>query len=292
MIMPDYYKDFSCIANKCMHSCCKDWEIDIDFGSLKRYENMQGVIGEKLRKSISGGSFVLDEDGRCPFLMNSGLCELICEAGEENLCDICAEHPRFYNEHDGRLEVGVGLCCEAAARLILSKKEKMKLVDEMGECFFCDDDFSLFREYIFQLSTDRNLSISERMRLIEKTFSIKSVNKSPSEWAEFFSELEILDSSWLKMLEKTANGTDSCFNSSFDFQTAYEQLLVYFLYRHLSSNSDTVKAQIAFSLLSVYIIALCTQGEKNIENLFEAARMYSSEIEYCEENTKAIMRLF
>ena len=27
---PEYYKQFQCIADKCTHSCCIGWEIDID----------------------------------------------------------------------------------------------------------------------------------------------------------------------------------------------------------------------------------------------------------------------
>ena len=30
LIAPDYYNKFSCIADKCRHSCCVGWEIDID----------------------------------------------------------------------------------------------------------------------------------------------------------------------------------------------------------------------------------------------------------------------
>ena len=32
IIVPDYYKEFSCIADHCRHSCCIGWEIDIDGG--------------------------------------------------------------------------------------------------------------------------------------------------------------------------------------------------------------------------------------------------------------------
>ena len=30
IIAPDYYREFHCIADKCRHSCCIGWEIDID----------------------------------------------------------------------------------------------------------------------------------------------------------------------------------------------------------------------------------------------------------------------
>ena len=38
-ITPDYYNKFKCIANRCRHSCCIGWEIDIDDSTLQKYNN-------------------------------------------------------------------------------------------------------------------------------------------------------------------------------------------------------------------------------------------------------------
>ena len=35
---PSYYKNFTCIADKCKHSCCVGWEIAIDKTTLNKYE--------------------------------------------------------------------------------------------------------------------------------------------------------------------------------------------------------------------------------------------------------------
>ena len=37
LFAPKYYEDFSCIADKCRHSCCIGWEIDIDPETLAKY---------------------------------------------------------------------------------------------------------------------------------------------------------------------------------------------------------------------------------------------------------------
>ena len=78
-VYPNYYKDFACIKGECRHSCCIDWEIDIDEESYQRYCAMDGELGDKLRDSITceGGEyyFTLDEKERCPFLNTHGLCE-------------------------------------------------------------------------------------------------------------------------------------------------------------------------------------------------------------------------
>ena len=121
-VKPDFYDDFKCIADKCRHSCCLGWEIDIDDESLRRFMAVDGEFGEYMRRNIElepTPHFVLGGDERCPFLREDGLCKMILTLGEDSICDICREHPRFYNELPGRIEAGLGLCCEEAARLLL-----------------------------------------------------------------------------------------------------------------------------------------------------------------------------
>lgn len=46
--VPSYYKDFKCIANKCRHSCCIGWEIDIDDETFDFYKSVKGDFGKNL----------------------------------------------------------------------------------------------------------------------------------------------------------------------------------------------------------------------------------------------------
>ena len=50
--IPDYYKDFQCIADKCKDSCCIGWEIMIDSKSYKKYQNVKGEFRDRLMKGI------------------------------------------------------------------------------------------------------------------------------------------------------------------------------------------------------------------------------------------------
>ena len=130
-VYPDYYPAFRCIAGACRHSCCIGWEIDIDEESLARYQAMPGPLGERLRGHISADDpphFVLGEGERCPFLNQDNLCDLILAGDEELLCQICDDHPRFRNFLPGYTEIGLGLCCEGAAQLILSQTEPGQLL--------------------------------------------------------------------------------------------------------------------------------------------------------------------
>ena len=52
MGFPIYYRDFSCIADKCKNSCCIGWEIDIDEDTKELYESLEGGYAEKIKESI------------------------------------------------------------------------------------------------------------------------------------------------------------------------------------------------------------------------------------------------
>lgn len=164
---PDYYDQFQCIAGACSDNCCIGWEIDIDEERKRRYAEVQGRLGERLRRCIDWeeSHFILQgEEERCPFLNDGNLCDLILELGEEALCDICREHPRFYDWFDGYTEMGLGLCCEAAGRLILGRPEPMKLVAEGDVEVSCEEEF-LFqaRDTAFQILQNRDKPVWERL---------------------------------------------------------------------------------------------------------------------------------
>lgn len=128
---PAFYKDFHCTADRCRHTCCAGWDVDIDEESLHKYKAMTGEFAGRLNECIDFGKdphFILTPEERCPLLNENNLCELILHEGEEALCQICRDHPRFRNYWADRIEVGLGMACEEAARLILSQKEPIRLV--------------------------------------------------------------------------------------------------------------------------------------------------------------------
>ena len=128
---PDYYAGFRCVAGACRHSCCVGWEIDVDPETMKRYQSMEGELGAKLKRCIDPDPvphFILSAQERCPFLTDENLCQIILQAGEDSLCQICADHPRFRNFWSDRTEIGLGLACEEAARLILTSPHPLRLV--------------------------------------------------------------------------------------------------------------------------------------------------------------------
>ena len=137
-IYPSFFYDFKCKAERCTHSCCKNWEVDVDEESFLRYSGLQGAFGARLRGLIQTDengvrAFRLKEDGSCPLLRSDGLCELILTLGEDALCDICYLHPRFYEEIGNAELAGLGLSCEAVADLLLASPLRFTLEAEDGE---------------------------------------------------------------------------------------------------------------------------------------------------------------
>lgn len=143
ILVPDYYKEFRCIAGRCRHTCCAGWEIDIDSESLARYEKdgipnivcpdadaSSDALPGALADTAERPHFALDKDLRCAFLREDNLCQMILDHGEDYLCRICKDHPRFRNFWTGITETGLGLSCEEAARIILLREEPMQLVAE------------------------------------------------------------------------------------------------------------------------------------------------------------------
>ena len=287
-VYPDYYPAFRCIAGACRHSCCIGWEIDIDEESLARYQAMHDPLGERLRNHISADDpphFVLGERERCPFLNERNLCDLILEGGEGLLCQICDDHPRFRNFLPGYTEIGLGLCCEGAAQLILSQQEPVQLLSE-GNWEEKDPDAEALlalRKQAFAIVQDRSLSIDKRM---DKLLLLCQACEPghPADWVDVFLELERLDEGWTAMLQKLEqDGKTIPVPDVPDVQ--WEQLLVYFLYRHFLTawEDGDVGSKAGFAVLSVRLLR-CLKGLFPQVELAELARMYSAEVEYSTEN--------
>ncbi len=293
LVYPDYYPLFACIAGRCRHSCCIGWEIDLDEESLARYQKAEGEMGERLRRGIEeteeGAHFRLDEKERCPFLNQEGLCDLILAWGEGGLCQICADHPRFRSFYSDRTEIGLGLCCEAAGQLVLSRQEKTGLVHEMDSEDPEEAEFFAFRKALFALAQNRSLPLEKRMDHIREFCELPEDERIPRDWAEFYLSLERMEEAWAGRLEKLQAETWPPIPK--ELEIAFEQLLVYFLYRHLPGALEDGRYQerVAFCLLSVRMIAALLPRDASMEDLIEAARLYSSEIEYSDENVQALL---
>ena len=300
------FQNFYCIAGDCKHSCCIGWEIDIDEDSLDDYRQVGGDFGRRLSTNIEWTDtphFKLTKDERCPFLNQQNLCDIILNLGEESLCQICTDHPRFRSFFSARTETGLGLCCEAAAKQVLGFKEKAEevvLEEEDGGEPLSEWEKTILsaRQKLIAVAQDRSLSVSARLQRIAEYAGAKVVQKSLSEWAAFYKSLERLSPDWDKELEILSHIKAPFENPPEALpDTPFEQLLVYFLYRHLpdAENEQDLKKRAGVAALSCQILfALCSEktatGKSfSVDLLAELARMYSSEIEYSQENIDSLL---
>lgn len=288
---PNYYKKFSCIADKCKHSCCVGWEIDIDKETYEAYKSNDTDFGKRLNNNIvfndDYACFKLAENDRCPFLNENNLCEIILNIGEGSLCQICSDHPRFRNFYGDRTEIGLGLTCEEASRIILNENSPFSLVeiedDNKSEAIYDDEtEFFNIRNEIYNIIEGEKRFEAITNALIDK-FNVELPALSTSEWVDTYLNLERLDNEWSKMLEELKSSDNVQIAKPYSNEKALKNLLIYFIYRHLGESicDSCFNGRLLFSIISCYIIsALCNIGY----NIEDVARMYSSEIEYSDEN--------
>ncbi|MBQ0059808.1 MAG: flagellin lysine-N-methylase, partial [Lachnospiraceae bacterium] len=187
MRVPDYYPQFTCIADRCVNSCCRaGWEIDLDDDTYARYMTVEGELGERLKKYIDN----VEEDGEifhvchmqegsCPFVNKRGLCDIVLALGEDALSVVCTEYPRYYVDCGPVTEVSLSLSCEEAARILYEKETPMtfmeiddtpnvagKVFDEEDEKYLMIpmDQFQEIRNNTISLLQDRSRHVTERLK--------------------------------------------------------------------------------------------------------------------------------
>ena len=289
---PRYYKDFKCIAGECTHSCCIGWEIDIDKSTLKKYKALKGGYGKTVLDTVCKGKephFILGENERCPHLNGKGLCEIIINLGEEYLCDVCREHPRFYTFTDV-CEVGIGLSCEEGARIVLSSSD-YDVFYEIGEVDAEPDGVEFDgrgeRAKIYRILASGEGSYSCRLEKIRTEYQV--CLRDDSEYLEIIDSLEYLDPEHKKLF--------SCYSSacqpSKEAESYLERFLAYLIFRHASESydMDDFCARLAFCLFGERLLAslICSQGAKTPRDVSILARIISEEIEYSSDNTDALI---
>lgn len=295
--IPEYYQDFACIGARCSDNCCIGWEIDIDPDTLEDYRKTGGSFGARMQAAISSGDtphFILKGE-RCPFLNTQNLCDIILTLGEEHLCEICRLHPRFFTRYGNRCAMGIGLCCEAAAALILGQEGAVRFLIENQEE---DGEESVFCTWLFQMK-ERMLSILQNReypicdRLVsaldfaEKIQDRLEHEDYESEIAQnwlpvgetpavqgasamrallsVYQILEPLDPQWIEKLGMLEQKIDVLAEKSTSFtrenpelSNDYEQLAVYFIHRYwLRAGEDRdVLGKVHLMLASVLLIRL------------------------------------
>lgn len=331
--IPTYYKNFSCIADRCPDTCCAGWEIVVDSKSLDKYNALNGTYGDKIRSLITvdgdGDSIFISQNGRCPFLLDSGLCEMYKEIGHENLCRTCRMFPRFINAFGARTETGISLSCPEAARLIFEKSDPVTFETEEadGEIIPSDFDAELYftlldaRKKAIDILQKRNFSVEHRIcafleysqalqQLIKDdcleeayaldaksflankhTFSQTKAKRALNKFFSDFGSLEFLNSDFADMLLKAQNVDIQSFSAP-DWE--YEHLMIYFVFRYLitAAYDGDVLTKAKFAAVSFIMIKRLHAGldAHSKEQRTDISQKYSKEAEHSADNMDFIFR--
>ena len=291
---PKYYENFKCIADKCTHSCCIGWEIDVDKDTMIKYSKLKDGYGKEIKNSINKNGtphFKLQSNDRCTHLDENGLCKIITNCGEEYLCDICREHPRFYNFTNYGKEVGLGMSCPEACRIILnsdSYNELEVIARGPGDIQRIDYDSLVDREKIFAILKNESLDYENKLNEIYKEYEINLKSIDISLYLNCISKLEYLNDSHRSLF--SCISLKSRVNK--ENEKYLERALAYFVYRHCTEAFDENEHRISlgFCLFLERLLASMAENNKNYD-IMELARILSEEIEYSTDNIESIKAL-
>ncbi|MCR4673846.1 MAG: flagellin lysine-N-methylase [Lachnospiraceae bacterium] len=143
---PSYFEIFKCVGGSCKDSCCIGWELDIDDETFYKYRVVEGEFGKRLNEHMvdekDAKYFRLRENKRCPMLNDDNLCDIILNLGEDALCTVCGEYPRYFVDLEGYTQIDLSLSCLEVGRLFFSSANtfsfKRKIEKENKTIFIAD----------------------------------------------------------------------------------------------------------------------------------------------------------
>ncbi|MBR5914356.1 MAG: flagellin lysine-N-methylase [Selenomonadaceae bacterium] len=132
LIYPKYVEYFKCDGQRCGAKCCKNWCVDIDADTFKKYEQIESAdkeITSKINYNEERKGYViqLKANGDCPFLTEENLCSIQKNHGENFLSMVCKTYPRHNVKIGDTLEYSLSLTCPLVAELALSSDDAITL---------------------------------------------------------------------------------------------------------------------------------------------------------------------
>lgn len=328
--VPSYYNKFKCIADKCTDNCCIGWGIDVDPDTVNKYKSLPPEPGEEILASIDfseGASFKCDSCGRCANLDERGLCRIISNLGEEYLCQICRDHPRYFNLVNGRCEGGVGIACEVGADLVLSidSMPEIQEIDSPDEVedfsdvsplaasardhifnllFSADDVNSLYGSVILAAEALDDLLFDALCGEVDEALPFEGFiyDKKVAPELDFsaifraFNTIEPLIPDFNEKLAKaenfaSQNGDELMGILADKGRVPMRNLTYYFIHRYFLSTEFSYRECALFAVGSAALILTLAHLSDGIthENLISEAKYFSKNIEYSTENVEIVL---
>ena len=166
-----------------------------------------------------------------------------------------------------------------AARLLLTGESPLKLIYEVeGEPEENEPELIALRRQLMDILARTEQSMEKRIESCCALMDMEPLIFDMSFWREFYLGLERLDEVWTSALKGL-----SPVKGELPGGMAHTRLLQYFIYRHFASAENRREAALLlqFCILSLRLISALEQSGGQ---LMELVRLYSSEIEYSDEN--------
>ena len=171
----DFVGDFMCDGSYCHSRCCREWRIDIDSQTLKKYKKLKDrSLHEDIKNNISyikqnkGYAFTLTTDNKCPFLQDDFLCRIQKKMGVSYISDICATYPRVYKDFGTYMSVSLTLSCPVAVLNLLNQEKPLRLLW---------DGKSPIRETMILVPTTKGAIIGNLMSIQNAAIALLQNNK-------------------------------------------------------------------------------------------------------------------
>ncbi len=309
--VPEYFKNFKCIAGECPDTCCVGWEVDIDEDTSKKYLTVSGELGNKIKKHLVRDEtgcevFTLCEGDRCPFLNNCNLCEIYMTEGEEFLSKTCQLFPRFFDDFGDFREMGLGFGCPEVARIMLLDKEKFNLVlyneneavSEEIDTAFLEELISLRKE-MFDILENNDILLKEKLGLVlslarvfqkdidGEFFTDNTQKRSFSNCIEILENMEYIREERKTFLQKIRNVK---FSKEIieTYKSDFEKLMKYYIFRYLlkALYDYDVLTKVKYGIFACIVISrIYTYFENpDFETRVKIMYSYSKEVEYSDIN--------
>ena len=181
ILKPDYYDKFTCIADRCTISCCREWKISIDDVTYRNWKTVQppaDIPGHRsslqayTMKKEGSRIMKMTESHDCPFLAENRLCRLVSMYGDKVLSETCQIFPREIHAFGEYQEASMMPCCPAVVD-IWNKKKGIIFPEIPAEQ---ENPLFLIRRKLMELFQDKEKTPEEA--LLESFYILKERHRN------------------------------------------------------------------------------------------------------------------
>lgn len=132
-LVTDLYQDFNCIGGECSDTCCAGWGILVDEPTYRKYQQLdkdtrEWLCGNIIRNKNGSYEIVKGEDGRCPFLNEKNLCDIILRKSDEFISMTCQTYPRKTQRYNDTMFCTVSVSCPEVAKAIINHHTPLEFI--------------------------------------------------------------------------------------------------------------------------------------------------------------------